>query len=142
MQSASTTATTTTSPMNATTSKIDSATAAATTATAAATTAAATTAMTPTTSTMTVEIALDAEREAATMIEDQLDATTSTASRDVARSLLLTIAFQLIRPSRILNSVMSSAMTRLSKTDTARLKITESSNTVMLVQIPVKELIP
>ena len=49
----------------------------------------------------------------------------------VPRGMLIT-ASQLIRRSRISNSVMSSAMTRLSKTDTARLKITESLTSVML----------
>jgi hypothetical protein len=58
----------------------------------------------------------------------------------VGKALLAT-AFQLIRRSRISNSRMSSAMTRLSQIDTARLKITESSISVMLVPDPTKELI-
>jgi hypothetical protein len=59
----------------------------------------------------------------------------------VLRGMLMT-AFQLIRPSRISNSVMSSAMTRLSKTDTARLKITESLTSVMLEPDPTKDQTP
>jgi hypothetical protein len=65
---------------------------------------------------------------------------TSAASK-IPGPLLIT-AFQLIRPSRISNLVMSSAMTRLSKIDTARLKITESSNSVMLGPDQTKEQIP
>ena len=63
------------------------------------------------------------------------------ATREVPGEMSVT-AFQLIRPSRISNSVMSSAMTRLSKTDTARLKITESLSTVVLVPILSKDVIP
>jgi hypothetical protein len=77
----------------------------------------------------------------ALMIKMSSTPTRKEVPREVPRTLLMS-AFQLIRPSRISNSVMSSAMTRLSKTDTARLKITESSNSVMLVPDPTKEAIP
>jgi hypothetical protein len=78
------------------------------------------------------------ETTAMTMIIKDI---TAKAAKKVPRELLIT-AFQLIRRSRIWNSVMSSAMTRLSKIDTARLKITESLSSVLLEPDPTKELIP
>ena len=98
--------------------------------------------MSATTSTMTLTTATTEEIEAATTIEDQGDTamimmmmkTTAATGRP-----LMATAFQQIGPSRIYNSVMFSAMTRMSRKDTASPKITESSNTVVLVPVPIKE---
>lgn len=65
--------------------------------------------------------------------------TIETATRKILE--LLTIAFQLTRPLRISDSRMFSAMKKLSRRDTARLQITESSTSVMPVPDPTKELI-
>ena len=88
------------------------------------------------TTTMTANVQEDPQGD--TAMSATMTSTIALATREVPGEMSVT-AFQLIRPSRISNSVMSSAMTRLSKTDTARLKITESLSTVVLVPIPSKE---
>ncbi len=105
--------------------------------------------MTATASKTTEEIEDTEEIEIATKIEDlhqdtpmTLMITNATAAKDKVPRVLLITAFLLIRPFRISNSVMSSAMTRLNQTDTARLKTTESLILVMLVPDPTKEPIP
>ena len=75
------------------------------------------------TTTMTANVQEDPQGD--TAMSATMTSTIALATREVPEEMSVT-AFQLIRPSRISNSVMSSAMTRLSKTDTARLKITES----------------
>jgi hypothetical protein len=107
---------------------------------------------------MTVEITVEAERTiiimtatteeipAMTATTEEIPAMTATTEETHATGKVaimaiafVVAAFQLIGPSRISNSVMSSAMTELSKKDTASQKITESSNTVVLVPDPTKE---
>jgi hypothetical protein len=109
----------------------------------------ATTTMTAT-ETMTATTSTMASMTATATTEDQtigdtpltMMITNATAAKDKVLGELLITAFLLIRPFRISNSVMSSAMTRLSKIDTARLKITESLSSVLLEPDPTKELIP
>jgi uncharacterized membrane protein YkoI len=87
----------------------------------------------------TTDVQKDHQRD--TAVTATMTSMSAHATREVPGEMSVT-AFQLIRPSRISNSVMSSAMTRLSKTDTARLKITESLSTVVLVPILSKDVIP
>ena len=60
-------------------------------------------------------------------IEEEIQGTAESAKRE-----LLTTAFQPIRPSKTLDSKMSSAMTRPSVRDTAKHQTTESSTLGML----------
>jgi hypothetical protein len=92
--------------------------------------------MTATTEEIPAMTATTEEIPAMTATTEETHATGKVAIMAIA---FVVAAFQLIGPSRISNSVMSSAMTELSKKDTASQKITESSNTVVLVPDPTKE---